>query len=234
MSAEKIQRNIGTLNEKPLHEALKRWYARSADTCEAEVEGFIVDIVRDDLLIEIQTRNFGAIRRKLEKLLEHHRVRLVYPIAGEKWIIKLADDGDEILSRRKSPKRCDFHDVFNELIRLTPVLVHPNFSLDLLLIREEEVRKFDGVRGWRRSGWITHERRLLEVVERRSMESRADIEQFIPPGLAEPFTTSGIAEVAGIPRRLAQRMVYCLRSAGCIVPAGKQGHAFLYTRRPVV
>jgi hypothetical protein len=82
---------IGTLNEKPLHEALKRWYAQPGDIFEAPVDGFVVDIVRGDLLIEIQTRNFSAIKRKLEQLLISHSVRLVYPIPSEKWITAEAD-----------------------------------------------------------------------------------------------------------------------------------------------
>ena len=56
---------IGTLNENPLHAALKAWYARPGDRIEVPVDGFIVDIVRDDLLVEIQTGNFSAVKEKL-------------------------------------------------------------------------------------------------------------------------------------------------------------------------
>ena len=45
---------ISTFNEKPLHAALKAWYARAGDRLEVQVDGFIIDIVRDGLLIEIQ------------------------------------------------------------------------------------------------------------------------------------------------------------------------------------
>ncbi len=75
---------FSTLNEKPLHEALKRWYAQPGDSFEVPVDGFVADIVRGDLLIEIQTKNFSAIKRKLEKLLVRHPVRLVYPIPRAK------------------------------------------------------------------------------------------------------------------------------------------------------
>src|ERR1044072_9107255 len=75
---------IGLLNEKPLHASLKQWYARPGDRFEVPVDGFIVDIVRDDLLIEIQTRNFSAISRKLSRLTRSYRVRLVYPVVQEK------------------------------------------------------------------------------------------------------------------------------------------------------
>ena len=69
------------------------------------MDGFFVDIVRGDLLIEVQTRNFAAMKRKLRELTVRHHVRLVHPIAREKWIVKLAQGYDSEVSRRRSPKR---------------------------------------------------------------------------------------------------------------------------------
>ncbi|MFC2046021.1 hypothetical protein ACFLTC_00675 [Chloroflexota bacterium] len=219
---------IGSLNEKPLHSALKSWYAQPGDRFEVPVDGYLIDIVRADLLIEIQTKNFAAIKKKLLKLTGDHPVRLAYPIAREKWIVKLAKDGAGQLGRRKSPKRGTYEEVFVELVRFPGLLAHPNFSLDVLLIQEEEVRRFDGRRGWRRRGWVTHERRLLEVVDQRLFEAPGDMVDFLPSGLAEPFTTSELAIATGQRRWLAQRMAYCLREMGVIHQVGKRGNAILY------
>ena len=221
---------IGTLNEKPLHEALKQWYAQYKDRIEASVDGFVVDIVRGDLLVEIQTRNFAAIRPKLEKLLVNHPVRLVYPIACERWITKQPYDDGGRVSRRKSPKRGGFECVFEELVSIPRLLMDPGFSIELLLIQEEEVRRYDGARGWRRRGWVTHERRLLKVAERRVFKTPADMYALVPRTLADPFTTSDLAVSIAKPRRLAQKMVYCLRLMGCITPVGRQAKAVLYAR----
>jgi hypothetical protein len=221
---------ISTLNEKPLHESLKNRYAKRGDRFEVPVDGSIVDIVRGNLLIEIQTRNFVAIRRKLEKLVIHHPVRLVYPIPHEKWIIRLAGDGYSQLSRRKSPKLGTFEQVFDELVYLPKLLINSNFSLELLLIQEEEVRRYDGIRGWRRRGWVTQERRLLKVMDRRIFQTPADMGIFIPSTLDSPFSASDLADVSGTPRRLTQKIVYCLRLMGCITPVEKRGNSILYTR----
>ena len=67
--ARKNQRRIATMNEKPLHAALKRWYAEDGDRIEEPVDGFVIDIVRDKQLIEIQTRSFSSMKRKLNKLI---------------------------------------------------------------------------------------------------------------------------------------------------------------------
>ncbi|GAG31638.1 unnamed protein product, partial [marine sediment metagenome] len=50
-----MSKSIGLLNEKPLHAALKEWYARPEDRLEASVAGFVIDVVQGDLLVEIQT-----------------------------------------------------------------------------------------------------------------------------------------------------------------------------------
>src|SRR5215207_8099873 len=96
---------IGLLNEKPLHASLKQWYARPGDRIEVLVDGFVIDIVRDDLLIEIQTRNFASIKSKLTNLVRFHQVRLVYPIIQEKWIVRSATRNGKGPIRRKSPKK---------------------------------------------------------------------------------------------------------------------------------
>lgn len=221
---------IGTLNEKPLHAALKEWYAQPGDRFEVSVDGFVIDIVRGELLVEIQTGGFSAIKRKLTTLTARHPLRLVYPVAREKWIVKLAQDGSGRLGRRKSPKHGAFEHVFAELVSFPSLLSVPNFSLEVLLIQEDEVRRYDGKRGWRRKGWVTHERKLLEVVERRLFEAPADMGELVPSDLAEPFTTSDLAAAIGQRRWLAQKMAYCLREMGALAPVGKQGNSILYSR----
>ena len=104
------------MSEKPLHFAIKQWYSEPGDRFEVPVDGFVIDIVRGDLLIEVQTRSFNSIRQKLSILLERYPVRLVHPIAREKWLIKLSEDGKSRPSRRKSPKRGGWEHVFEELV----------------------------------------------------------------------------------------------------------------------
>ena len=61
--------SIGTLSEKSLHAGLKEWLSQPGDTFEVKVDGFVIDIVRGDVLFEIQTRHLYAMKRKLSKLL---------------------------------------------------------------------------------------------------------------------------------------------------------------------
>jgi hypothetical protein len=222
--------NIGTLNENHLHAAIKAWYAKPNDRMEAGLEGYVVDILRGDLIIEIQTKSFSKIRRKLRSLLEDHPVRLVYPIPSEKWIVKTDQGGKNQLSRRKSPRRGTYEDLFNELVSMPALMKEPDFSLEVLLIHEEEIRIHDPHRAWRRRGWVTLERRLLDVIEKRCFDSPEDLMSFIPPSIGCKFTTSDLAAALQKSIRLAGKMAYCLRETGMIRPVGKRGRAILYTR----
>ena len=220
-------RRIGILSEKSLHADLKRWYAAPDDRIETEVDGFVIDLVRDAELIEIQTRNLGSMKRKLALLLDAHPVRLVHPIAAEKWIVRQTADGEEI-GRRRSPKRGRFFDLFTELVRIPHLLPHTNLTLEALLTREEEIRRDDGKGSWRRKGWSIHDRRLLEVTERRIFSTVADYLALLPTDLPSPFTTRDLATSAKIPLRLAQRAAYTLRQLNGLTIVGKQANALLY------
>jgi hypothetical protein len=221
---------INTYNEKSLHASLKQWYAQPGDRLEVRMDGYIIDLVRGDLLVEIQTGSFSPLKRKLARLAEQHPVRLVFPIAQEKWIVRLPQDEHAQPLRRKSPKRGRVEQVFQQLVYLPTLLEHDNFSLEVLLIREEEVRRHEENKAWRRRGWVTHERRLLEVVNRQVFESPQDLAGLLPAALESPFTVRQLAEQSGQPEWLTRKMIYCLCKMNLLTQCGKRGRARLYTR----
>jgi hypothetical protein len=221
---------IGTLSERSLHAALKEWIARPGDEIEKKVGSYFVDIVREGQLIEIQTRHFHAIRRKLKALLKDHPVRLVYPVVTRKWIVKLAGDRETQLDRRRSPQRNSVYTVFRELVSFPALVSHPNLSIEVVFVHVEEVRVDDGLGSWRRKGWSIVDQKLVEVKDRISLASVADWLALIPVDLEDPFTTRDLAGTIGENIRLAQSMAYCLYEMGAVDRVGKQGNAYLYER----
>ena len=228
-----IASTIGTLRETSLHAALKTWYARPGDELEASVEGYQIDLRRGAQLIEIQTRNFAALKRKLTQLVERHPVRLVHPIAQEKWIVRMGRDGVTTVTCRKSPKRGRVDRLFAELVSFPELVAHPNFSLEVLMTREEEILRPAG-RGngrrasWRRKGWEICDRRLLGVVEQVVLASPSDFRVFLPDSLPQPFTSHDLAAATEQPLYRAQKITSCLRKMGVIESAGKRGGALLH------
>ncbi len=219
--------HIGTLAEKSLHAGLKEWLVQPNDQLEVQVDGFVIDIVRGELLIEIQTRNFSALKRKLSKLLPNHKIHLLHPIAQEKWIVRQSTNGDPI-SRRKSPKRGRIEDIFNQLIYIPHLLTHPNLTIKVLLTQEEEILHNDGQGSWRRKRWSIHDRRLLNVVRQDTFKSFDDWLALLPPTLPQPFTNANLAKTLPCPPPLAQKITYTLRKIEAIEHVGKEGRSNLY------
>jgi hypothetical protein len=213
--------------ENSLHEGVKRWYAKPGDLIEENVEGYLIDVVRGEQLIEIQTSNFSAIKKKLVKLVPNHRVHLVHPVSQRKWIVRIDANGERV-SRRRSPRRGRVEDIFLELVYMPDLIQHPNFSLEVLLVHSEEVLMHDGRGSWRRRGWSIQDRLLLEVVESHVFSEPRDFLGLLPESLGPEFTTRQLSEVLGLRLTIAQKMVYALRHMGAIEAIGKRGRAPIY------
>ncbi len=220
------------MNEYTLHSAIKQWYSLPGDMFEVNIGGFVVDVVQGSLLVEIQTNNFSAAKRKLQRLVRDHKVRLVYPIAKQKWIIRVAQSG-EPLSRRKSPKKGRLVDLFHELVRLPDLVEHRNFSLEVLMIEEEEVRCNDGRGSWRRRGVSVKDRKLISVTERVLFKDEKDFLRFLPGELPDPFTNKDLSARVAASVNLARKITYCLKKMGTIAEVGKRGRELLFHILPL-
>ncbi|MBX7214991.1 MAG: hypothetical protein K1X39_13340 [Thermoflexales bacterium] len=224
---------IGTLRESPLHAALKARYAQPDDEVEARVQGYWIDLRRPgpaghDLLIEVQTGNFGALKAKLAALRDHYRIHIVHPIPAEKWLVMLDGNG-RITSRRRSPRKGRFEGIFEELVNLTGLFSGDAVTLEVVLTREEEIRQ---ARAPRKRRWAkayrSVERRLLDVLDWQVFESPADLLALLPAGLPQPFTNRELADAWHAPLRLAQRTTYTLCAMGALVRHGRQGRAWCF------
>ncbi len=224
---------IGTLAEKSLHAALKSRYAQPGDLLECSLGGYVVDIVRPTpeatRCIEIQTRNLPKMKRKLLALLDAYPVHVVVPIAQERTIVRLAPTGT-ILSRRKSPKRGSVFHLFSELVSLPTFIHHPHFTLEVLLISEEQRWVDDGLGSWRRRHWSIQDRRLLAVRQAISFTTAADFAALLPSALPDGFDSQELAAQIQEPRAIAQKMAYCLRAMGVLQVIGKRANTLLYQR----
>jgi hypothetical protein len=220
---------IGTLRESSLHASLKELYARPGDELEALRHGYVVDLVRADELVEFQTGNFGSLRAKLTALLEHHRVRVVHPVAVETTILRIDEDGG-VRSRRRSPLRGCHHSLFDELVAIPQLASHPRLTFEVVLVRVHEHRVDAPRTRTRRKPWRVVDRVLVELLEPRTFGGDAGLASVLPDGLAEPFTTLDLALALEIPRDVAQRVAYTLRRAGAIEPIGRHARGVEYRR----
>jgi len=213
-----------------LHLALQGLYAGDDGVIEAAVGSYRADVLRGGVCYEIQTGSFGAIRRKLEKLLQHQRVVLVYPVAQQKLIVQIDGEGREV-SARRSPKRGRMVDVFAHLMHLRGLLAHPKLQLEVVLTVERELRRKDGMGSWRRGGVSLVGRELIEVVEVQRFKRPADLKRLLPKELPREFTTADLRETLSLRGGLAGKMAYALRELAVIEQVGKRGNALVYRTR---
>lgn len=224
---------INVQNEGSMHAAIKSWYAQPGDRFEVKVAGYIIDIVREDLLLEVQTRNFTSIRKKLLALLKDgHKLQLIHPITVNKWIVK-EDADQQVINRRKSPKKGKLINIFAELVRIPHLLEkyllkQENFSLVILFVDEEEIRRDDGKGSWRRKGVSIIDRRLLQVRESYHFYQREDFLAILPSPLAEPFSNKILAKGIGCSVEDARKLTYTFKKMGLIEEVGKQGNELLF------
>ncbi|MCC9138342.1 hypothetical protein ACFSKU_21670 [Pontibacter silvestris] len=219
---------IGVQNERSLHASLKQWYAQPDDKFEVPLKGFFIDLVRGEQLVEIQTRNFSAIRHKLHMLLKEHKVHLLHPITYEKWVLQVNPTGTKVLSRRKSPHRGRLTDIFEELVRLPELLLHENFTIEFPLIREEEVRCRDGKGSKHRKRESIKDRRLLEVISTHHFTKTNEFLQFIPEDLPRPFSNKCLEKALVLPIHRCRQITYCLRKMEVITVVGKKRNELMF------
>ena len=122
-----------------------------------------IDAIRSDgLMIEVQSSALSPLRGKIERLVGlGQRVRVVKPIILSRRIVQMDRKTGRALSARRSPKRGQCLDIFDDLVAVARWLAEPGFSLELLevIIDEQRVarRRRPGSASWDRprcrGGW---------------------------------------------------------------------------------
>ena len=84
VAKERETNGIGTLKEKTMHAVLKNFYEPDISHQEIKVGRFVADILRDDEIIEIQTRSFNAMSNKINVFIENYHFKIVYKIKQKK------------------------------------------------------------------------------------------------------------------------------------------------------
>ena len=220
---------IGTLKENSLHAEIKNWYREPNDLVEIKIDGFLIDIARENLLIEIQTGHFYSLRNKLTRLLPNHPIRVVYPIPLQKWVSRYGDPESGIFSRRRSPKKGNIHSIFEELVYLPVHLLHPNLTVEVLSIEQEDTWVNDRKGSWKRNFWSLTDRKLILICERRLFTRPNDYLSLLPIGLPSRFSSQDVSNFGGLSQGLARKMLYCLSNMNLIKQVGVQNRRRFYS-----
>ncbi len=221
---------IGTLGEKTVHAVLKNYLSPDTSSHEIKVGSFYADIINEDGIVEIQTRNFDKLRRKLDSFLELQPVTIVYPIPYTKWIRWVNEETGEISAPRKSPKSGSPYMIVPELYKIKNYLTHPNLRLHIILLDLEEYRFLNGWSKDRKKGSTRCDRIPMQLIDEICINNLSEYDKLIPATLTESFTTMDFQKASGLRPRHAGTALNILYYVGAVQRVGKKGRAYLYTR----
>ena len=227
-NAMRERSGIGTLGEKTLHAAVKFYLEPDPAFHEVPCLGFVADVKNGAGVIEIQTRSFERLRRKLAVFLEQGPVTLVCPLPHVKYVLWLDPETGEVSRRRKSPKTGQPWHLLPELFRIGELLDHPNLSLLILLLDLEEYRNLDGWSRDRKRGSHRLERLPLSLQRELWLREKADWRAMLPEGLPEGFTRQEFAKLGRFSERQSGAALKVLCQMGLAERCGKRGRAYLY------
>lgn len=221
---------IGTLGEKTVHAALKRWADENPAHWEVPLpEGFVADVFDGERVTEIQTANFSALRRKLTVLLERYPVTVVHPIVRQKWLCWIDPVTGEVTPPRRSPRRGSWADAGGQLIYLLPCLHHPRLTVTLVLLDVEEHRLADGWgHGGKRGSHRAERYPRTEIPpETLTLRGASDYRALLPAGLPNPFTAAEFGKAVHQQGRTLQGTLKVLLTLE-VITREKSGRKFLY------
>jgi len=209
---------------------LKRYFEPNEAYHEQRYKGFIADIMRGDDIIEIQTRAFNNLRRKLEVFMQDKNVTVVYPAVRTKWLCWIDPQNGEVTKRRRSPKIGQPYEVFYELYKIKVLLNNANLKLCVIMVDVEEYRNLDGWSADKKRGSHRAERIPVGIGEKIEIISPDDYIKLIPPQLPLEFTSADFKKASALSISTAQTALNVLNYVGAVCRTGKRGNSYIYTR----
>ena len=230
IAGERERNGIGTLGERTLHAALKKFYEPLPEFREIKLGRFVADIKRGDQIVEIQTRAFRNLREKLPLFLEDNTVKVVFPIAEKKFINWVEPTTGEITSRRRSSRPGSIWDLIAELWELRPILPQNGLSFDAVYLEIEEFRLLTGrSKDHKHHGAKRAERLPTGLLRIETYETPEDFASILPE-LPEEFTSAEFASAAKLRTGFVGKLISTLVTLGAIEHTSNRGRAYLYRK----
>ena len=239
---------IGTLGEKQMHAAIKRFICPDESCHEILLDGsegfiasndentkkrrFVADILCKNTVYEIQTGGFAPLKSKIQWILDNtsYNIVVIHPIAETKWISYINQSSGSIERRTKSPQKGKFSDIASDLFFLRDFLSSPRFSLVLLMMEAEEYRKNVASAKARRPRYRKYEMIPISLLRTYIFKGIESYRRFIPEELDEPFTVKEYSSKSKIHGMSAYSIVKTLCMLGLLEECGKRGRAAVYRR----
>lgn len=220
---------IGELGEKTLHATLKLFFEPNEDYHEIKIGAYYADIARDGQIIEVQTRSFDRLRKKIDCFLEAgYLVKIVYPVPAVKWISWIDREQGEVGKRRKSPRRGTVYDIVPELYKIRQWLSQENLEFHILLLEVTDYRNLDGYGKDKKTRSTRFERIPMTLLGECETGMFERFSSFVPDDLRENFRSGDFAAAAGISKGLAQKTLLILTDVHAVERVDRDKKGYIY------
>ena len=244
---------IGTLGEKQMHAAIKRFICPDESCHEIKIDGsplcikrendtenskkrrFVADVMKDGVIYEIQTGSFAPLKEKIRWILENTEYNLVviHPIIETKWINYINAKSGEVDSRVKSPQKGSYKDLADELYHVGDFIENPRFSIVLLSMEAEQYKKNTTKSSKKRPKYQKYELIPVSLLRAYLFKRVEDYSIFIPDDLPDVFCVKNYSEKSKIRGTGAYSVVKTLTKIGLFEEAGKLGRAAAYRKKTI-
>ena len=231
---------IGTLGEKQMHAAIKRficpdpaYHEIKLDTRETEQKKrrFVADILKDGTVTEIQTGRLAPLTEKIAWILENtdYNVTVIHPIAESKWV-NVLNSKNNVEKRYRSPLKGKISDIACELYAIKDFLDSPRFSLVILMMEAEQYMKNTTKSSRYRPKYQKYELIPVNLLSATVFSCVDDLKNFIPDSLEGEFTVKQFSAATKIRGMDAYSAVHTFCDLGLLENIGKSGRSNLYRK----
>ena len=188
------QNGIGTLGEKTLHAALKAYYEPDAESHEIKIGRYIAISSEKTELLRFKRNHLISYEKNSRLFLSVTHVSVVYPVAAVKKLLWIDPQTGEVSKPRKSPRKGVAQDVFRELYKIRPLLLHPNLSIRIAILEIEEYRCRDGWSADGKKGATRCDRIPSAFIQEIVINAPSDYRQLLPKTATLPFYGEGLSK----------------------------------------
>ncbi len=216
---------IGVLSEKTLHKTIKNFYEANQLCQEVKIDGYYVDILNGNNIIEVQTKQFNKLVKKINYLLSlnKYKINIVYPVFTNKIFYNC--ENNMISEPKKSPKKLKYPEIFYELYKIKTLLNHKDLKITLLLLEINEYRQINKSR----KGYELLDRVPTRFVDEIILDNNNDYLKLLPNNLPLNFCTHDLVCLTKCNIKYVSRMVNVMKYLKIIDVIGKEGRKYIYS-----
>lgn len=219
--------SIGTQQEKTIHRAIKYYLCPDETHHEFKIGRFVADIYQDGHITEIQTGSFRSLKTKLQALLPHYPITVVYPVIRRKTIYTI-DSMGTLSEGKKSPRIGKALFIASELVQIKEFLMHPHLDFIIFLVDCDEYRtKTMEQNRFRKKAERMEQNPKGEplLIPLRSID---DFKALFPTNLPSPFTSKDFQKAVLLGKSGSVAALNLFRTLNIVTQVGKIGRSYLY------